>query len=330
MHYTLSKGYSMDLAAKDRPFLLRMTSAKCIVCLLVCGAFILPPLTAPAESDWRERIVSCAVDLRDQAAQAVERAEKRVAVAEADRSAAQGAMTGAKLQGNAEAQSIAGEAMTIAEDEARLASQLLTKARAFLAERNAALAHARRSASSKSSAARGMVLSEKGAAQRFAPDGNPITDPSQPLRAGERVTTGPEAQARLFVSKGAAEIGLQGSSSMTLQKDDDAGFTAELELGLARIKAMVGKWANKKFSVRTPSAVLAVRGTEFMVAVSQSTTTVTVFEGSVVVTPSSGKEPVTLKPGESAAITPDGVSRTVPSPGDVSCIQERGSHAASH
>ena len=100
---------------------------------------------------------------------------------------------------------------------------------------------------------------------------------------------------------------------MKILKDDLAGFEAELIDGISYINARIKRWSEKRLTVRTPSAVTTVRGTEFIVRTSGAKSFVQVVRGSVVVTPTNRKEALTLEPGESATIGPEGVSKTVSS-----------------
>lgn len=285
---------------------------KSILLIILSISIILIPEAGKAAPQWGERAVALATDLRNNAAKAVTRAKDRIAAAEADISLARSAETSARNSSNADALTVAREAVAVSEEDLQLAHQYLKTAASFLAEREQVLADVQKNVSTQNEAARGMIVPEKGNIRRFAADGTPVTDFSQPLRTGERITTDAGGQARLFLAKGDAEVDLQGSSSLSIQQDDDKGFLAGLDEGIARFNARLKAWANKKFAVRTPAAVCAVRGTEFIVTTHGSKTTIKVLTGNVVVTPSGGKDTMTMKAGESAIITPEGIA-TAPS-----------------
>jgi hypothetical protein len=106
-------------------------------------------------------------------------------------------------------------------------------------------------------------------------------------------------------------IELSGSTYIKLdQLDSTKGATKvslELFKGLATNKvAKLGK--ESSFSIRTPSAVAGVRGTEFQVAVSESgETEVAVMEGEVGVSDADGtSEPVPVTAGKSAKVNKSG------------------------
>ncbi|MFA5321550.1 MAG: FecR domain-containing protein [Smithella sp.] len=287
-------------------------------------------LVSRADSDWRVSMVTMVTDQRNQAAQAVQRAQERVRIAKADLSFAQNAATTALRNNNVEAASIAREAEDVAKDELERSRELLQKATAFLADRERVLLDVRKAVASPESTARGVIVPEKGKMQRFAADGSPITDFSQPIQPGERINIDAGGKGHLFVSRGDAELVLHESTTMKILQDDLNGFTAELGNGLARIRAVVNQWAHKRFEIHTPTAVCAVRGTEFIVRTSDKETIVQVLTGHVVITPKSGQEPLILDPGETAIITPNGFSKTVSSPVDKSGTQKRGSHVPSY
>jgi len=58
------------------------------------------------------------------------------------------------------------------------------------------------------------------------------------------------------------------------------------------------------FQIRTPHAIAAVRGTEYVVDVTGDKTTVFVREGTVIVSRTDGADPVTLTKGQGADVTP--------------------------
>jgi ferric-dicitrate binding protein FerR (iron transport regulator) len=274
------------------------------------------PKTGQTAPLWGEQALALATDIRNNAAKTVVRAKDRIAVAEADLSLARSAEASARKSGHTDAASVAREAVAVAEEDMQLAHQYLKNASSFLAEREKVLADVQKNVSAQNDATRGIIVPEKGDVRRFAADGTPLTDFSRPLRAGERITTDAGGQARLFLSKGDAEVELQGSSSLSIQQDDDKGFLAGLDDGIARFNARLKAWANKKFAVRTPTAVLAVRGTEFIVTSRGDKTTVQVLAGNVYVTPSGGKGAITLMAGESATVTPEGIANADSLKGD--------------
>lgn len=108
-----------------------------------------------------------------------------------------------------------------------------------------------------------------------------------PLESDDAVKTSADGVAELYLDdKGAVAVGRNTELEISNIEQSDAVFT----LSHGSIVAKLKKFMNEKFKfqVRTPSAVCAVRGTEFAVEYSQlgKETAVAVFdEGRVAVTP---------------------------------------------
>jgi hypothetical protein len=122
------------------------------------------------------------------------------------------------------------------------------------------------------------------------PEGLP-GEKDMPLLPGDKVKTGKDSSAEVFFS-GEHCVALRSSSELTLsslQRRD-----AELGLALGSLLARVQSLAGGLFRVRTPSAVAAVRGTEFGVEIDEKDpeqTLVGVFdEGKVAVSGADGAE----------------------------------------
>ena len=123
-----------------------------------------------------------------------------------------------------------------------------------------------------------------------------------PLAAEDKVKTGPDSSAELAFS-GEHCVSLRSNSELaitSLKRDD-----AELNLALGSLLAMVRSLAGGSFRVRTPSAVAAVRGTEFGVEVEAGNpgqTHVGVFdEGKVAVSGQTGP-PELLKSNQETSV----------------------------
>ncbi|MBI5200249.1 MAG: FecR domain-containing protein, partial [Elusimicrobia bacterium] len=135
-------------------------------------------------------------------------------------------------------------------------------------------------------------------------DGVPADEKEQaPLQAGDRVHTGAD---------GRAEIGLEGDSILELGPNSD--FTVnklqseetDFMLGWGRLIAKIKKLGkDKRLVVRTPTAVAAVRGTEFGVEVAEDEgeTHVAVFdEGKVAVSGSEDERETMLSANKETEI----------------------------
>lgn len=107
-----------------------------------------------------------------------------------------------------------------------------------------------------------------------------------PLEAGDRVVTAEGASAEVVLDGGSL-ITLRESSDFKVESPSKAD--ASFSLAFGSLLAKIQKLAAGRFSVRTPSAVAAVRGTEFGVEVEGEETHVGVFdEGKVEVSEAAG------------------------------------------
>lgn len=127
------------------------------------------------------------------------------------------------------------------------------------------------------------------------------------LRQGDEIRTGRDAHIELELSDG-SRIRLGPDSSFKAEQ-----LTGEFSFSLAfgRLKAIVKKLAMRRFSVRTPSVAVAVRGTEFEVLQSSTETVIEVYTGVVEASPAAGGAAVTVEAGWRLHLTPAGDSRLV-------------------
>lgn len=115
------------------------------------------------------------------------------------------------------------------------------------------------------------------------------------LRSDDEVRTGPNGKAVVGVSSGQRIIQLAPASGFRIW--DEGGAIFGLMAGRARVIT------KKRLEVRTPAAVVAVRGTEFTVNVDKDgTTTVTVLQGSVEVRDLASNASVSLEPSQGITI----------------------------
>ncbi|TPW19093.1 MAG: hypothetical protein FD126_3028, partial [Elusimicrobia bacterium] len=107
-----------------------------------------------------------------------------------------------------------------------------------------------------------------------------------PLEDGDRVETGEDGRAELALeAESLMELGPGSSFTVGSTHEADSWFSLSLGSLMAKVKSMAAT-RRKKFSIRTPTSVCAVRGTEFGVEVGEDgETSVGVFdEGKVGVT----------------------------------------------
>lgn len=122
------------------------------------------------------------------------------------------------------------------------------------------------------------------------PEGAP-GEADMPLEEGDRVETAEGATAELSYD-GEAVVGVESNSKVTVASTNKSA--GELSLLLGAIAAKFNSLtAGRQFRVKTPTAVAAVRGTEFGVEVEGEDTHVGVFdEGKVSVADQQGREEI--------------------------------------
>lgn len=102
------------------------------------------------------------------------------------------------------------------------------------------------------------------------------------LKEGAKVKTGAGASCLLSIGGHAVKVGAL--TVTVIDKSDLEGTTSKAQVGIesGKVFAKVGKLSNKNstFSVRTPTAVAGVRGSEIMVTVGEEQSSFQVTEGS--------------------------------------------------
>lgn len=258
-----------------------------------------------------ERALAWAEAQRDAALGSVMVARRRVETAEGDLSVSRAVER--DVGKDAAALSIAREAVAVSEQGVDEARTLLRRATAFLSRQENTITEVKKFIREHNSN-KALVIPVDGTFRITPPSGSHFDSKESigSLRKGDRIEVGPGSNARVFVSGGAAEIALSQNSSLTLTRDQaDDSFEGLLNEGFIQVKAAIrGKYAHK-FEVRTPSAAIAVRGTEFSVRVSPDKTRVEVFESTVYVNPAQGGEGVEVHAGEGCDILKDGAIQPV-------------------
>lgn len=128
----------------------------------------------------------------------------------------------------------------------------------------------------------------------------------QVLSPGDQLKTATGARATVTFDD-ASRVELNPGSAFTLKEASSQASGMELKLG--SLKAWITKSLNRRFQVRTPTAVCSVRGTEFGVDVDGTGDThVQMFGGLLAVADKSGNE-VLVKDTQSVDVTRDGLGR---------------------
>ena len=134
-----------------------------------------------------------------------------------------------------------------------------------------------------------------------------------PLLSGDWLRVGLDGAAELAFD-GATSIGLSSGTDLALSSLSRAG--TELRLALGTMTAKVAKLGRRQsFRVRTPNAVAAVRGTEFVVEQDEAdgdSRVAVVDEGEVEVSASSGGEAVLVRPRQETAVRHDALAPEAP------------------
>lgn len=99
------------------------------------------------------------------------------------------------------------------------------------------------------------------------------------LEVGDQVKTGPKSKAEIYIKYG-SKVRLGAETTFVISKVSPQENAVQVVRG--RMQAWIRKFAGRGFSVRTPSAVCAVRGTVFEVEVAESGQTAwNLFSGSL-------------------------------------------------
>lgn len=119
---------------------------------------------------------------------------------------------------------------------------------------------------------------------------NRVTEVPWRVEKGDKIRTGGGSTASLLTPDG-SKILLGASSEFTAESSAAVGTMALFKLEVGSLKAWVTKTLNRRFQVRTPTAVCSVRGTAFSVDVAASRATlIDVSEGVVGVKTLLGEE----------------------------------------
>ena len=125
-------------------------------------------------------------------------------------------------------------------------------------------------------------------------------DADMPLEEGDRVTTSADSTAELSLDGGSL-ITLAANSDFTLENTRKDASIFSLTLG--SLIAKIQKLGSQSLSVRSPTSVAAVRGTEFAVDVEGEQSHVGVFdEGRVEVKSASGGGTEVLTPNQETSV----------------------------
>lgn len=119
---------------------------------------------------------------------------------------------------------------------------------------------------------------------------NPITY----LESGDRIITGKNGSVQIYCFEGRGKVEIGGDTILGMVNNDVVleMISGQINLKVKKINEKVMEYFNNSFyRVRTPTAAIAIRGTEFSVFVDKlKATDIIVFEGSVEVTDVNNKD----------------------------------------
>ncbi|OHD94451.1 MAG: hypothetical protein A2552_03025 [Sulfuricurvum sp. RIFOXYD2_FULL_44_160] len=253
-----------------------------------------------------EQAIHWAMAERNGALGAVAAAEKRVEAAESDLRISRSVEQDIRTSKDPDAMIVAREAVAVSELGVREANALLKRARELFSKQESILASIR-TAVSEYGGHGAMVIPISGEVRRSLMGSVTASDVVLPLRVGERVDVGANSSAKLFVAGGDAEVELSENSSFTVTQDDTGkSFEAMLTQGFAHVQAKLKHYFGKKFEVRTPAAICAVRGTDFSIRNFEGGSRIEVFEGTVSVRLPKSEVSVDVHAGEGCDIYKEG------------------------
>ncbi|MCL5669635.1 MAG: FecR family protein [Gammaproteobacteria bacterium] len=126
--------------------------------------------------------------------------------------------------------------------------------------------------------------------------------PNFELRRGEEIRTGQSGELTLQVGPDGSNIRLYSNSVFIRAEKDEPEF----ELSIGKLKAWVKQSKSRRFSVRTVTSAVGVRGTEFEILATADLTETRVYSGQVEVTPLKGRGSVLVGAGQKVVVDKSG------------------------
>ncbi|MDD2806206.1 MAG: FecR family protein [Elusimicrobiales bacterium] len=140
------------------------------------------------------------------------------------------------------------------------------------------------------------------------------------LEVGDQVKTGPKSKAEIYIKYG-AKVRLGEETTFVVSAVAPEGNVVEVARG--KMQAWIRKFIGRGFTVRTPSAVCAVRGTVFGVEVSEAgQTTWDLFSGSIQIADNRNRT-IDVQPNQRVQVTQaEGAAEPVALPAGVKAPSE--------
>jgi len=122
------------------------------------------------------------------------------------------------------------------------------------------------------------------------------------LENGDKIHTGHDGKAELYFLDGEGTITLGPNSTLTIKEDSTGYQTINLFRGSAWFKA------EREFEAQTPTVIVAIRGTEFLLLETEGFgTEVIIFKGTVEVYSPKKNKTVVIGPGYKVEVMSDGL-----------------------
>ncbi|MFH2129174.1 MAG: FecR domain-containing protein [bacterium] len=134
-------------------------------------------------------------------------------------------------------------------------------------------------------------------------EGITVKPPAMILHQGDDVLTNETGSARILLS-GGNEVFVGPSSTLYLNKTFQSRYNYEYNLNLkGKLRAKVQRVRGRRFQIKTSSAVIDVKGTDFIVESGLETTQVSTFNGLVQLTALKTKQQVDISPGLMSSVS---------------------------
>jgi ferric-dicitrate binding protein FerR (iron transport regulator) len=195
-------------------------------------------------------------------------------------------------------------ALPVAEKAILIAEGALTRITASLGSGEQRLAAVQRIRTAGDDKPRAAASRLRGEVTIKTPEGWKTFGKHTLLGPGEVVRTGADGFAELMFNDG-SRINLDANSSLMLESAN--GNTSTYRLTLGRIKAHVKRLGDRRYKVRTPTAICGVRGTEFVLETNEAgASAVVVLQGEVAFGAAESRQSLPVRSGELAILGPDG------------------------
>lgn len=137
-------------------------------------------------------------------------------------------------------------------------------------------------------------------------EGITVKPPAMIIYRGDNVLTNDRGKARILLT-GGNEVFVGPSSNLYLNKSFQSRYNYEYNLNLkGKLRAKFQRTKGRRFRIKTSTAVINVKGTDFIVDSGTNSTQVATFTGLVQLTSLKTNQQVDIPPGKMSSVTPVG------------------------